>query len=49
MFFGYVLQRVCLWLVALAMTKLVKENEPLGKSAGFSVVANHRVKYMNFQ
>jgi hypothetical protein len=24
------------WLVALARTKLVKETEPIGKSAGFS-------------
>jgi len=26
----------CVWLVALAGTKLIKETEPIGKSAGFS-------------
>ena len=31
-----VCQRVRVWLVALARTKLVKETEPVGKSAGFS-------------
>lgn len=31
-----VAQRVCVWLVALARTKLIKETEPIGKSAGFS-------------
>ncbi|MFD2824447.1 hypothetical protein ACFS5M_12265 [Lacinutrix iliipiscaria] len=29
-------QRVRVWLVALARTKLTKETEPIGKSAGFS-------------
>jgi membrane protein YqaA with SNARE-associated domain len=31
-----VCQRVCVWLVALSRTKLIKETEPVGKSAGFS-------------
>jgi hypothetical protein len=34
--FSNALQRVRVWLVALARTKLVKETEPVRKSAGFS-------------
>jgi len=33
-------QRVCVWLVALAMTKLAKRNEPVGNS-----VRNFQVGY----
>ena len=36
MFFHNVLQRVRVWLVALARTKLVKENEPEENPLGFS-------------